>query len=149
MDKKCIQPVLQVAKLMCKSKQLSSNSTKISKLFISDYLDLKQYNQRKYAIFIKLKTRYIRYNEKEYFMWPGRQVVRQGSAKPLSRVRFPPRPPKRRILWGGSQGGQGTGLKNRLCGFDSHPPHQESSLVSIDAGELFLLGGRRMPQRTK
>ena len=28
------------------------------------------------------------------------------------------------IIWGGSQGGQGTGLKNRLCEFDSPPPHQ-------------------------
>ncbi len=26
--------------------------------------------------------------------------------------------------WGGSQVGHGTGLKNRRCGFDSHPPHQ-------------------------
>ena len=72
-------------------------------------------------------------------MWPGRQVVRQGSAKPLSRVRFPPRPPKRRILWGGSQGGQGTGLKNRLCGFDSHPPHHRRAESALSAFGLLIM----------
>lgn len=38
-------------------------------------------------------------------------------SNPVSRSKY------LRPLWGGSQGGHGTGLKNRRCGFDSHPPH--------------------------
>ena len=56
-------------------------------------------------------------------------MVRQGSAKPLHAGSILAQASS--TVWGGSQGGHGTGLKNRLCGFDSHPPHQSNLLIEV------------------
>ena len=48
------------------------------------------------------------------------------------------------LFRGGSQGGHGTGLKNRRCGFDSHPPHQSLFPIITTKNRCYLniVGGK-------